>query len=96
MSVAFVGLDRAEVPHASIITRLAQQVGGAFGTALLAVILESTMVGLRTLEDRTHAFDAAFWWAVGFTVLATACCSILPARQPAPPEPVRQTAADRA
>jgi hypothetical protein len=32
MAVAFVGLDRADVPHASILTRIAQQVGGSFGT----------------------------------------------------------------
>ncbi|MFD1815552.1 DHA2 family efflux MFS transporter permease subunit [Rhodococcus gannanensis] len=81
MSVAFVGLDRAEVPHASIITRLAQQVGGAFGTALLAVILESSIGGASTVEGRVHAFGTAFWWAVGFTVVATAICFALPSRR---------------
>ncbi|MGV9713586.1 MDR family MFS transporter [Gordonia sp. NPDC003424] len=80
MAVAFVGLDRAEIPHASIITRLAQQVGGAFGTALLAVILEASMSGALTLGDRAHAFDIAYWWAVGFTVVAIVICMALPSR----------------
>jgi MFS family permease len=80
MSVAFVGLERAEVAHASIITRLAQQVGGAFGTALLAVILESATSGATGLADLAHGFDMAFWWAVGFTVVAVAVCLVLPNR----------------
>ncbi len=80
MSVAYVGLDRAEVADASIITRLAQQVGGAFGTALLAVILESATGGAQTAADLAHGFDVAFWWAVGFTVLAIVVCRSLPTR----------------
>jgi len=80
MSVGFVGLERAEVAHASIITRLAQQIGGAFGTALLAVILESATGGATGLADLAHGFDMAFWWAVGFTVVAIAVCLVLPSR----------------
>lgn len=80
MSVAFVGMDRDQVPHASIITRLAQQLGGAFGTAVLAVILESATNGAHDLAGLAHGFDVAFWWAVGFTVVAIAVCLALPAR----------------
>jgi EmrB/QacA subfamily drug resistance transporter len=80
MSVAYVGLDRAQVPHASIITRLAQQLGGAFGTALLAVILESAVSGARSLTELAAGFDTAFWWAIGFTVVAVGVCLALPAR----------------
>ena len=61
MAVAFTGLDRSQIPHASILTRIAQQLGGSFGTAILAVILAAT-----------HSFDQAFWWAVGFTTIAVA------------------------
>jgi EmrB/QacA subfamily drug resistance transporter len=84
MSVAYVGLAREEVPHASIITRLAQQVGGAFGTAVLAVILESSVDGAQSLSDLAHGFDVAFWWAVGFTVVAIGICFALPSRPAAP------------
>jgi hypothetical protein len=79
MSVAFVGLERDEVPHASIITRLAQQIGGAFGTAILAVILEATTSGATGITDLAAGFDIAFWWAVGFTVVAVGFCFALPA-----------------
>ena len=79
MSVAYVGLDRPEVADASIITRLAQQTGGAFGTALLAVILESATNGTQT-ADLPHGFHTAFWWAVGFTALAIGVCRFLPTR----------------
>jgi EmrB/QacA subfamily drug resistance transporter len=85
MSVAFVGLERDEVPHASIITRLAQQVGGAFGTAILAVILEITTGGAQSVADLAHGFDVAFWWAVGFTVVAIAICFALPSKPRAVP-----------
>ena len=85
MSVAYVGLDRAEVPDASIITRIAQQTGGAFGTALLAVILESATDGAQTVDGLARGFHIAFWWAVGFTVVAILVCRFLPARPDSPP-----------
>jgi MFS family permease len=91
MSVAYVGLDRTEVPDASIITRLAQQTGGAFGTALLAVILESATAGAQSADRLAHGFDVAFWWAVGFTVVAIVVCRYLPARTG--PEPALPAAA---
>ena len=43
MAVAYLGLDKAEIAHASVLTRTAQQIGGSFGTAVLAVILESAV-----------------------------------------------------
>ena len=87
MSVAYLGLDRAEVPHASIITRLAQQIGGAFGTALLAVILQSAVGGAPSVAEIADGFDLAFWWAVGFTVVAIVICLALPSRPPAANQP---------
>ncbi len=95
MAVAYLGLEHAEVPHASLITRLAQQVGGAFGTALLAVILESAIGSGASGAALAHGFDVAFWWAVGFTVIAIGVCVALPSRRvparPAP-APAEQTA----
>ena len=44
------------------------QVGGSFGTAVLAVIL----VG--------HSFHATFWWSVAFTALAVLPATMLPGR----------------
>src|ERR1700761_2426053 len=69
MSGAFSGLPRASVPDASSLTRIMQQVGGSFGTAVLAVIL----VG--------HSFADTFWWSVGFTALAVLPALMLPGRR---------------
>jgi EmrB/QacA subfamily drug resistance transporter len=74
MSAAYLGLDRAEIPHASIITRTAQQIGGSFGTALLAVVLERAIAG----RGLVAAFDLAFWWSIGFTAAAIVLALWLP------------------
>lgn len=92
MAVAFLGLERDQVPHASIITRIAQQVGGSVGVALLAVVLTTSLASGGAPSD---AFDTAFWWAVGFTAAAAALSSVLPgaAQPPAVPGDRAGTAA---
>ena len=80
MAGAFVGLARHEVPHASIITRIATQIGGSFGVAVLAVILQAAAVTAQTPADVAAAFDRAFWWAVGFAALGAVLSFLLPAR----------------
>ena len=79
MTAAYVGLERSDVPHASILTRITQQIGGSFGVALLAVILE----GAVTAGHGAAAFDQAFWWAVGFTAVAVVVSFALPKVQKA-------------
>lgn len=89
-STAFVGLPGPDVPSASIITRVAQQVGGSLGTAVLAVILQAATSGSG---DPAQAFRQAFWWSVGFTAVAVPLCLLLPGRtatESAPPEPGTQ------
>jgi hypothetical protein len=75
---AYEGLPREAVPHASIITRTAQQVGGSFGTAVLAVILERQLAAHAA--DPAVAFDHTFWWATGFTAAAVALALALPTK----------------
>ncbi|WP_083449862.1 MDR family MFS transporter [Luteipulveratus mongoliensis] len=77
MTVAFVGLEHEQVPHASIVTRVAQQVGGSVGVALLAVILATSTSGTTSRAD---AFDHAFWWTLGFTGVAVLLSFALPGR----------------
>jgi EmrB/QacA subfamily drug resistance transporter len=79
---AFRDVPRPAVPDASTLTRVLQQVGGSFGTAVLAVILATTAGGT------VSAFHAAFGWAVGLTVLALVPALLMPAaprRQAGPP-----------
>jgi EmrB/QacA subfamily drug resistance transporter len=81
MTAAFIGLERSDVPHASIITRIAQQVGGSFGVAILAVILDGALAGIAgTTQSTSTAFDQAFWWSIGFTAVAVVLSLVLPGR----------------
>jgi EmrB/QacA subfamily drug resistance transporter len=80
MASAYLGLDRAAVPHASIITRTAQQIGGSFGTAVLAVVLQRAVVAHAAdgVAGRAAAFDTAFWWSIGVTLAALVLTLRLP------------------
>jgi EmrB/QacA subfamily drug resistance transporter len=78
MAVAYLGLDRAQIPHASVLTRTAQQIGGSFGVAVLAVIFESAVASHH--GDLIAAFHIAFWWSVGFAALPALLSIWLPGR----------------
>jgi EmrB/QacA subfamily drug resistance transporter len=80
MTVAFADIDSADMPDASMITRISQQVGGSFGVAIAAVVLQSAVTSGHTLGQ---AFDQAFWWTTGFTVLALLASFFLPGRRAA-------------
>lgn len=80
MTGAYLGLEHHEVPHASVVTRVMQQLGGSFGVALLAVVLTNAAVGASSLADVADAFDVAFWWTVGLTALAVPLSLLLPRR----------------
>ncbi len=88
MALGFRGLERSKVPDASIITRIAQQVGGSFGTAVLAVILTSTLTAAASPAALEGAFRTAFWWALGFAAAGILISLVLPATVPeAAPDP---------
>jgi EmrB/QacA subfamily drug resistance transporter len=78
----YIGLDKQQIPHSSVLTRTAQQIGGAFGTAVLAVILQGAIAAHpAALAD---AFHAAFWWSAGFSAVAVLLSLWLPGAQRAP------------
>jgi MFS family permease len=74
MSVAYQDVPLAGVPHATMTTRITQQAGASFGTAIVAVALQS-----RLAYGATSAFQGAFWWAIGITVAALIPALALPA-----------------
>ena len=82
MAGAFQGVPHREVPDASTMMRIVQQVGGSFGAAVLAVILASQLAShtVLTAASRVAAFDTSFWWAIGLTVLALVPALLLPSR----------------
>lgn len=74
MSVAYRDVRPSGIPHATMNTRIAQQVGASFGTAIVAVALQSLLA-----HGATGAFQGAFWWAIGITVAAVIPALALPA-----------------
>lgn len=82
MAVSYLGLEGNDVAHSSVITRLSQQLGGSFGTAILAVLLQVALtshVGAGG-RDLALAYDSVFWWSIGFTALAVILSLALPGR----------------
>jgi predicted MFS family arabinose efflux permease len=78
MTVAFLDISPELMPHASMLTRIGQQVGGSFGVAIGAVVLQSAVAGGHSLAQ---SFGQAFWWTIGFTVLAVLASFFLPGRR---------------
>ena len=77
------GLKPGQVPHASIATRITMQLGGAFGAAVFALILQTQLAAQAAggLVGRATAFDNAFWWSIGLTALAIIPALFLPGRR---------------
>jgi EmrB/QacA subfamily drug resistance transporter len=80
MATAYIGLTRDQVPHASTATRIAQQVGGSFGTAIMAMILGTQLAAHASagVAGRAAAFDNTFWWSLAFTAIAVIPALALP------------------
>lgn len=76
---AFRDVPRPGVPDAATITRVLQQVGGSFGTAVLAVILGAAA------GSTVGAFHVAFGWSVALTALALIPALLMPAADRAQP-----------
>jgi dipeptide/tripeptide permease len=83
MAAAYEGLNPAEIPHASSATRITQQVGGAFGASVLAVILQRQVAGHGGpgLASAAGAFGTTFWWCLGLTALGLAPALLLTSKR---------------
>lgn len=79
MVASYQGLAGEQIAHSSILTRTAQQLGGSFGTALFAVLLQSAVQGGASL---TGAFELAFWVATAATLLGVGISFVLPSARP--------------
>jgi hypothetical protein len=53
------------------------RVGGSFGTAILAVVLQRALAGAHTLDAAASAYGTAFWASVIIAALAIAPCIVL-------------------
>ena len=78
-ATAYLGLRPDRIPHASSTTRLVQQVGGSFGAAVIAVILQTQMAAhAGSSAGLALAFAHTFWWSVALAALAVVPALLLP------------------
>ncbi len=87
MASAYVGIQEKHIPDASTAARILQTIGGAFGTAILATVVQHQLTADQTkkaVQAAVGAYNAAFWWSIVFTVIAIIPAFFLPMRKKKP------------
>ncbi len=77
MSAAFASMRPEQLSDATPQLNVLQRIGGAIGTAMLAVVLQRASAGAHTATHLAHAFDKAYWGSVGIAVLSLIPCLVL-------------------
>jgi EmrB/QacA subfamily drug resistance transporter len=75
MTAAFAALRPSQLSDATPQLNVVQRVGGAIGTAVLAVVLQRATGHASTKP--ASAFQDAYWWSVGICVLSLIPCVVL-------------------
>ena len=72
MAAAFGAMRPDQLSDATPQLNVVMRLGGTIGTALLAVVLQRAGASghVHDLVKLAHAFDTAYWWALGIAVLA--------------------------
>jgi EmrB/QacA subfamily drug resistance transporter len=84
---AYVGIEKTHIPDASTTTRILQTIGGAFGSAILATVIQHQLTVHQTMKAAqavVGAYNVAFWWSIGFTVISIIPALLLPMHKNAP------------
>jgi MFS family permease len=77
MTAAFTALRTDQLSDATPQMNVLQRLGGAIGTAVLAVILQRAALHAHTPSEHATAFDAAYWWSLGIAALTLIPCVVL-------------------
>jgi EmrB/QacA subfamily drug resistance transporter len=77
MTAAFASLKHEEVSDATPQLNVLQRVGGSFGTAILAVVLQRALTGSHTLAGAASGYGTAFWWSIVMLAVALPACAWL-------------------
>jgi MFS family permease len=77
MTAAFASLRTDQLSDATPQMNVLQRLGGAIGTAVLAVVLQRAALHAHTPAQGAAAFNAAYWWALGIGVLSLIPCFVL-------------------
>jgi EmrB/QacA subfamily drug resistance transporter len=93
LAAPYRGLPAAAIPRATSAIRIFQQLGGAFGGAVLAVVLERQIADhIFTGPGVAAAFGATFWWVLAFIAVAALPALLLPGARSATAATGGQTA----
>jgi EmrB/QacA subfamily drug resistance transporter len=76
MTAAFASMRPEQLSDATPQINVLMRLGGAIGTAILAVVLQRSVIG-PTPTDLAHAFNSAYAWALGIAVLSLIPCVML-------------------
>jgi hypothetical protein len=80
MAAAFAALRPEELSDATPQMNVLQRVGGSIGTALLAVVLQRSLISAGPHPGpaaMAAAFGTAFWWSGGIAAVAIVPCLLL-------------------
>ncbi len=77
MTAAFASLRPEQLSDATPQMNVLQRVGGAIGTAVLAVVLQRASGHAPSVTHLAHAFNTAYWWSFGTAALGLIPCVVL-------------------
>lgn len=93
MASAYIGIEENHVPDASTATRILQTIGGAFGPAILATVVQTQLTVHQTMkaaQAEAEAYNAAFRWSIAFAAVAVIPAFFLPLKNTPKIKPVPQ------
>src|SRR5207237_5347161 len=72
MTAAFAAMRPDQLSDATPQLNVVMRLGGTIGTAVLAVVLERAGASAQVHNPvkLAHAFDTAYWWALGIAVMS--------------------------
>ena len=77
MTAAFAALRPDQLSDATPQLNVLQRIGGAIGTAVLAVVLQRATGPSPSPAHLAGAFDTAYWWSLGICLLSLIPCVVL-------------------
>jgi EmrB/QacA subfamily drug resistance transporter len=77
MTTAFASLRPDQLSDATPQLNVLQRIGGAIGTAVLAVVLQRASGISPSSVHLAHAFNIAYWWSFGIAAIGLVPCVVL-------------------
>ena len=78
MVLALTNLSLEETPRGSAAFNVVQRVGAPFGVTVIAVLLQSFLLGATTPQQAVGAFGATFWWVIALSAIPLILAALLP------------------